>query len=142
MNSGPQLPRNGITTPVDQCLTVYSQKRALRSGAQWGEVPHSRHPRARPRVRDGEARAHLNLILVRHGETDANCERQTDGRQRGPISEHDGQSPGRQHRGGILRPELPFHLYASPAQRAQETASVISEALNIPFVEVDASDRD
>ena len=79
----------------------------------------------------------MDLILVRHGETDAN----RDGRMMSSTGGPPLNATGRAQSDGVaaaLETELPFHLYTSPARRARETAEVISETLDVPFTVVPA----
>ena len=79
----------------------------------------------------------MDLILIRHGETDANREgRLKNSGDFSPTLNSTGRSqataPAR-----ALEPELPFHLYTSPIRRARETAQVISGTLGVPFTVVE-----
>ena len=78
----------------------------------------------------------MNLILVRHGETDANREGKLMSGSGGPCLNATGRAQATDI-AAALKGELPFHLYTSPAWRARETTEIISRALNAPFTIVD-----
>ncbi len=78
----------------------------------------------------------MDLILVRHGETDDNREGKMMNSIGGPPLNAAGRTQADDVAGG-LKTELPFHLYTSPAQRAQETAGIISQTLQVPLSVVD-----
>ena len=75
----------------------------------------------------------MELILIRHGETDANRE--------GRLKNSGDFSPtlnstGRAQAVALacaLETDLPFDLYTSPIRRARETAQIISGTLGVPF---------
>ena len=78
----------------------------------------------------------MDLILVRHGETDDNRE----GRMMSSIGGPPLNAAGRTQADDVaaaLKGDLPFHLYTSPARRARETAGIISETLQVPLSVVD-----
>lgn len=77
----------------------------------------------------------MELILVRHGETDANREGRLMSGSGGPPLNAVGTAQA-DDIAAALKTELPFHLYASPARRARETAGIISKALGVPFTVV------
>ena len=78
----------------------------------------------------------MNLILVRHGETDANREGKLMSGSGGPRLNATGRAQATDI-AAALKWELPFHLYTSPARRARETTEIISRALDAPFTIVD-----
>ena len=77
----------------------------------------------------------MDLILVRHGETDANREGRLMSSTGGPPLNAIGRAQA-DDLAAALRTELPFRLYTSPARRARETAGSISKALDAPFTVV------
>ena len=78
----------------------------------------------------------MELILVRHGETDANRDGRLMSSSGGPPLNATGRAQANDV-AAALRVELPFHLYTSPARRARETAGVISKTLDVPFTVVE-----
>lgn len=72
----------------------------------------------------------MRLILVRHGETHLNKERRIQGVNETPLNEEGRSQAGAVTR--LLERDLPFKLYASPIARAWETATIISETLEVP----------
>ena len=83
-----------------------------------------------------KATSEVDLILVRHGETDANREGRLMSGSGGPCLNATGRSQATDI-AAALEKELPFHLFTSPARRARETAEIISKALNAPITVVD-----
>ena len=78
----------------------------------------------------------MGLILIRHGETDANREgRLKNSRDFSPTLNSTGRSQATAL-ARALETELPFHFYTSPIRRARETAQIISETLGVPFTVV------
>ncbi len=74
------------------------------------------------------------LLLVRHGETDANAEGRTQGRREVPLN-----ALGRRQAEalvGALQPYEPRAMYSSPASRARDTAAPLASALGLD-VQVD-----
>ena len=59
----------------------------------------------------------MDLILVRHGETDANREGILMGNSTGPPLNVTGRAQAADI-AAALKAELPFHLYTSPARRS------------------------
>ena len=78
----------------------------------------------------------MDLILVRHGETDANREGILMGSSEGPTLNARGRSQATNVAEALKR-EHSFHLYTSPARRAKETAGIISKTFNTPLTVVD-----
>lgn len=69
------------------------------------------------------------LLLVRHGETDSNVEGRSQGRRDVPLNEH-----GRRQAAALaerLGADPPAAVYASPLQRAQDTAAAIAAACGV-----------
>ena len=77
----------------------------------------------------------MELILVRHGETDANRQGILMGSVGGPSLNATGRAQAAEI-GEALKEEPVVHLYTSPARRARETAGIISETLKAPLSEV------
>lgn len=78
----------------------------------------------------------MRLLLVRHGQTDSNVEGRSQGRRDVPLNEH-----GRRQAAALaerLREPAPAAVYASPSQRAQDTAAAIAAACG---VEVSTDER-
>ena len=78
----------------------------------------------------------MDLILVRHGEIDANREGILMGSSEGPTLNARGRSQATNVAEALKR-EHSFHLYTSPARRAKETAGIISKTSNTPLTVVD-----
>ncbi|MDE2937420.1 MAG: histidine phosphatase family protein [Chloroflexota bacterium] len=78
----------------------------------------------------------MELILVRHGETDANRQGILMGSIGGPSLNDTGRAQAAEI-GEALKAEPVVHLYTSPAWRARETAEIISQTVAVPFSEVD-----
>ena len=78
----------------------------------------------------------MDLILVRHGETDANREGRLMSSSGGPSLNATGRAQAT-YIAAALKGEPLFHLYTSPSRRARETTGIISRALNAPLTEVD-----
>ncbi len=75
----------------------------------------------------------MELILIRHGETDADREgRLKNSRDFSPTLNSTGRSQATAL-ARALETELPFHFCTSPIRRARETAQIISETLGVPF---------
>lgn len=72
----------------------------------------------------------MNLLLVRHGETDWNCRGRIMGARSVPLNTR-GERQARQL-ADLLRAWSIQALYSSPILRALQTADVLSEALGIP----------
>lgn len=79
----------------------------------------------------------MELILVRHGETDANRLGILMGSVAGPSLNDTGRAQSAEI-AAALRGQPVAHLYTSPARRARETAGIISTALSTPLSVVDA----
>lgn len=88
----------------------------------------------------------MRLLLVRHGETDSNVEGRSQGRRDVPLNDH-----GRQQAAAVgerLRDAAPIAVYASPSQRAQDTAGAIAAACELAvstderLAELDQGDLD
>ena len=77
----------------------------------------------------------MDLILVRHGETDANRKGILMGSIGGPSLNTTGRAQAAQV-AEVLKLERVGHLYTSPARRAKETAGIISGTLNLPLSEI------
>ena len=77
----------------------------------------------------------MEVILVRHGETDANRQGILMGSVGGPSLNATGQAQAAEI-GEALKVESVVHLYTSPARRARETAGIISKTLKVPLAEV------
>ena len=73
----------------------------------------------------------MDLILVRHGETDDNREGRLMSSTGGPSLNAAGRAQAHDL-ATALEAVLPFRLYTSPARRTRETAETISEALDVP----------
>ena len=77
----------------------------------------------------------MDLILVRHGETDANRQ----GILMGSIGAPSLNATGRSQAAEIasaLKAEPVAHVYTSPAWRARETAEIISQVIEAPLSEI------
>ena len=84
----------------------------------------------------------MDLILVRHGETDDNRDGRMMSSTGGPLLNPAGRAQASDI-AAALEAVLPFHLYTSPARRARETAGIVSEALGVPLTAVeDLSETD
>ena len=77
----------------------------------------------------------MDLILVRHGETDANRQGILMGSAGGPSLNPAGRAQAAEI-GAALKSEPVTHLYTSPARRANETAEIISQLIEVPLSEV------
>lgn len=77
----------------------------------------------------------MDLILVRHGETDANRRGILMGSGSGPSLNATGRAQAADI-GAALRARPVTHLYTSPAHRARETAEIISQVIEAPLTEV------
>jgi broad specificity phosphatase PhoE len=77
----------------------------------------------------------MDLILVRHGETDANRQGVLMGSMGGPSLNSTGRGQAAEI-GEALKAEPVVQLYTSPAWRAKETAEIISQVTAAPFSEV------
>lgn len=77
----------------------------------------------------------MDLILVRHGETDANRRGILMGSARGPSLNATGRAQAADI-GATLKAEPIAHIYTSPAHRARETAEIISQAIEVSMSEV------
>ncbi len=77
----------------------------------------------------------MQLILVRHGETDANRQGILMGSIGGPSLNDTGRAQAAEI-GEALKAEPIVHLYTSPAWRARETAEIICQVIEAPFSEV------
>ena len=73
----------------------------------------------------------IHLILVRHGETDANHEGRLMSNSLCPSLNATGRGQATDV-ATALKTELPFQLYTSPTRRPRETAGIISRTLNSP----------
>jgi broad specificity phosphatase PhoE len=72
----------------------------------------------------------LRLILVRHGQTDANLKRVLQGQSDGELN-----ATGRQQAEALARHLKDFsidHIFASPLRRAQDTAAAIARYHGLP----------
>lgn len=78
----------------------------------------------------------MDLILVRHGETDANRQGILMSSVGGPSLNATGRAQAAEI-GEALKAEPVAHLYTSPALRARETAEIVSQAIKAPFTEID-----
>ena len=78
----------------------------------------------------------MELILVRHGETDANRQGILMGSSKGPSLNASGRAQAAEI-AAALKSEPVAHLYASPADRARETAEVISRVIQAQLSIVD-----
>ncbi len=77
----------------------------------------------------------MELILVRHGETDANLADREQGGFGPPLN-----AGGRAQARDVARAltvDLPIHLYSSPVRRARETADAISSTHDLSYTSVD-----
>lgn len=70
------------------------------------------------------------LFLVRHGRSTWNAERRIQGKADPPLDEVGRQQARRL--AGRLRGDPPIALYASPLQRARDTAEIVAGVLNVP----------
>jgi len=77
----------------------------------------------------------MELILVRHGETDANRQGILMGRFGGPSLNATGRAQA-EDIVAALKSGPVAHIYTSPAHRARETAEIVSRAIGVPFSEV------
>ena len=77
----------------------------------------------------------MDLILVRHGETDDNRDGRLMSSTGGPALNAAGRAQAHDL-ATALKADLPFRLYTSPARRTRETAEIISETLDVPFTVV------
>ena len=77
----------------------------------------------------------MELILVRHGETDANRQGILMSSVGGPSLNAIGRAQAADI-AAALKSEPVVHLYTSPARRARETAEMVSQAIEVPFSEV------
>ena len=77
----------------------------------------------------------MDLILVRHGETDANRQGILMGSVGGPFLNATGRAQATEI-GRALKADPVVHLYTSPARRANETAQLISQVIEAPLSEV------
>ena len=75
------------------------------------------------------------MILVRHGETDANRQGILMGSVGGPSLNATGRAQA-DDIAAALQTEPVAHIYTSPAHRARETAEIVSRAIGVPFSEV------
>ena len=77
----------------------------------------------------------MNLVVIRHGETDLNKEDRLQG-SKGPNEglNDAGRKMVTELRDGLL--VTPKVIYASPLKRTQETAQILSEYLKIPVITV------
>lgn len=74
----------------------------------------------------------MNILLIRHGQTDWNIESKLQGREDIPLNE-----TGRKQAkscAAYLSDEIWHAIYTSPLIRAKETAQILSEELNHPSV--------
>ena len=77
----------------------------------------------------------MELILVRHGETDANRQGILMGSVGGPSLNATGRAQA-DDIAAALQTEPVAHIYTSPAHRARETAEIVSQGIGVPFSEV------
>ncbi|MDE2842081.1 MAG: histidine phosphatase family protein [Chloroflexota bacterium] len=77
----------------------------------------------------------MELILVRHGETDANRQGKLMGSFGGPSLNPTGRAQA-DDIAAALKAEPVAHIYTSPAHRARETAEIVSRAIGVPFSEL------
>ena len=77
----------------------------------------------------------MDLILVRHGETDANRQGILMGSIGGPSLNPTGRAQAADIAAALKAESVTF-LYTSPARRARETAEIISQVTAVPFTEV------
>jgi len=73
-----------------------------------------------------------HLLLIRHGRSTWNAERRIQGQADPPLDEV-GREQARRV-AGRLREKAVVALYTSPLQRAQETAEIIGQALDVPVM--------
>lgn len=75
----------------------------------------------------------MNLIVIRHGETDMNKEGRLQGSKGPDLPLNESGKTGVEH----LRDVLVLHpkvLYTSPLLRAQQTAAILNERFHIPII--------
>lgn len=77
----------------------------------------------------------MELILVRHGETDANRQGILMGSSKGPSLNPTGRAQAADV-AAALKSKTVAHLYTSPALRARETAEIVSQVIEAPLSEV------
>ena len=77
----------------------------------------------------------MDLILVRHGETDANRRGILMGSTGGPSLNATGRAQAADI-AAALKAKPVIHLYTSPAHRARETAEIVSRLIEVPLTEV------
>ena len=76
----------------------------------------------------------MKLVLVRHGESEANAEGRLQGRAEFELSE-EGRSQSQKLRDRFQKEDLqPTHIYSSPQQRAAETARIVASSWSVPLV--------
>ena len=76
----------------------------------------------------------MKLVLVRHGESEANAEGRLQGRAEFELSE-EGRSQSQKLRDRFQKEDLqPTHVYSSPQQRAAETARIVASSWSVPLV--------
>ena len=77
----------------------------------------------------------MEVILVRHGETDANRQGILMGSSKGPSLNPTGRAQAADV-AAALKSKTVAHLYTSPARRARETAEIVSRVIESPLSEV------
>ena len=77
----------------------------------------------------------MELILVRHGETDANRQGILMGSVGGPSLNATGRAQA-DDIAAALKSEPVVHIYTSPAHRARETAEIVAHVIGVPCSEV------
>jgi broad specificity phosphatase PhoE len=70
------------------------------------------------------------ILLARHGETDWNRDKRFQGHADPPLNEHGRRQA--QELAQQLAPDPPEAVYASPLQRARETAEIVAARLGLP----------
>lgn len=74
------------------------------------------------------------LLLIRHGETDAVAKGILAGRKRGVPLNEKGRKQAETVAQALMKAPIK-HIYSSPMERAQETASYLSKLLNLPVLD-------
>ena len=75
----------------------------------------------------------MNLLYLRHGQTDWNAQRLIQGRTDIPLNET-GRAQAREQAAALGNHKPPVEIvYASPLKRARETAEIIQQALGVPL---------
>jgi len=77
----------------------------------------------------------MNLLYLRHGQTDWNAQNLLQGRSDIPLNET-GREQARARAAELIKRQPPVEvIYASPLVRARETAEIIQQALGVPLHE-------